>query len=129
MTVQTYTGQLYVESCCNCGVAFGLDTEHRKQLVGNHEWFYCPNGHRQHYTGESDADRAARLSRDLATARDREATLRAENEKRYRLQRAAEGKTRALKKRVAAGVCPCCTRTFQNLARHMKSQHPNVATE
>jgi hypothetical protein len=22
------------------------------------------------------------------------------------------------------GVCPCCNRTFQQLARHMKAKHP-----
>jgi chemotaxis response regulator CheB len=28
------------------------------------------------------------------------------------------------KKRVANGVCPCCNRTFKQLARHMKAKHP-----
>jgi hypothetical protein len=28
-------------------------------------------------------------------------------------------------RRVASGVCPCCTRSFQNLARHMDGEHPN----
>lgn len=28
------------------------------------------------------------------------------------------------RKRIANGVCPCCHRTFQNLARHMAGQHP-----
>jgi hypothetical protein len=26
---------------------------------------------------------------------------------------------------VANGVCPCCNRTFQNLARHMAGKHPD----
>jgi Fe-S oxidoreductase len=30
-----------------------------------------------------------------------------------------------IKTRVANGVCPHCNRTFQNLARHMASQHPD----
>jgi hypothetical protein len=124
MTVQTYIGQLVVQTCCNCGVHFGIDSEHNAELLRTKEWFYCPNGHSQHYLGESDKQRAERLARDLAAAHDREDTLRAESQKRYRLQRAAEGKTRAMKRRVAAGVCPCCTRTFQNLARHMKTEHP-----
>jgi len=29
-----------------------------------------------------------------------------------------------LKKRIACGVCPCCKRTFTNLARHISGQHP-----
>ncbi len=28
------------------------------------------------------------------------------------------------RKRVGSGVCPCCSRTFQQLARHMKAKHP-----
>jgi hypothetical protein len=30
-----------------------------------------------------------------------------------------------IKKRVAAGVCPCCNRSFKDLARHMAGQHPD----
>ena len=42
---------------------------------------------------------------------------------------AAKGKqlTR-LQKRIHAGVCPCCNRTFTNVARHMKTKHPNVVS-
>lgn len=28
------------------------------------------------------------------------------------------------KKRVSNGVCPCCNRTFKQLARHMENKHP-----
>lgn len=38
----------------------------------------------------------------------------------------AEKKIIQTKRRALAGVCPCCTRTFQNVQRHMKSKHPNV---
>lgn len=30
-------------------------------------------------------------------------------------------------RRIAAGVCPCCRRSFTDLARHMSSQHPDYA--
>lgn len=43
-------------------------------------------------------------------------------ENRRRAEKAA--KTR-LKNRAKAGVCPCCNRTFKQLAAHMKTQHPN----
>jgi hypothetical protein len=29
-----------------------------------------------------------------------------------------------IRNRIAAGVCPCCTRTFKNVARHIKDKHP-----
>lgn len=129
MTTQTYIGALVVQSCCSCGVRFGIEQTHNTELLRTKEAFYCTNGHRQYYQGESDADKASRLARELASARDREATLRQENQTRWRLQRAAEGKTRAIKRRVAAGVCPCCTRTFQNLAAHMANKHPGFPKE
>jgi hypothetical protein len=28
-----------------------------------------------------------------------------------------------VQKRVGNGVCPCCNRTFEDLARHMKVKH------
>ena len=28
-----------------------------------------------------------------------------------------------MKNRIKVGVCPCCNRTFQDLAKHMASQH------
>lgn len=30
-----------------------------------------------------------------------------------------------LRRRTAAGVCPCCNRSFVQLARHMKTKHPD----
>ena len=30
-------------------------------------------------------------------------------------------------KRVHNGVCPCCNRSFQNLQKHMKTKHPEIA--
>ena len=36
---------------------------------------------------------------------------------------AMRGVNTKLKKRVAAGVCPCCQRSFINLRRHMTTQH------
>ncbi len=33
----------------------------------------------------------------------------------------------AERERIVSGVCPCCNRTFQNLARHIAGQHPDFA--
>jgi len=123
------TGVYTTVTCCKCGIGIGLPPGFEAGRRSDRKTFYCAWGHPQWFPGKTDEQRIAELKAQVATKDDLlQSTIR-ENEKRYRLQRAAEGKTRALKKRVAAGVCPCCTRTFQNLARHMKSQHPNVATE
>lgn len=119
------------ETCCNCGIPFAI-TRGLYDLLQREKrsrTFYCPNGHAQHYTGESDKAKAERLARELAAARDREATLRDEKHREWKLRRQGEGRLRAFKKRVAGGVCPCCQRTFENLARHMKTKHPTFAKE
>lgn len=44
-----------------------------------------------------------------------------ESERRRIAQKAA---TTRLKNRVKMGICPCCHRTFKQLAAHMKKKHP-----
>ena len=42
---------------------------------------------------------------------------------------ATRGVVTRIKNRVGHGVCPCCNRSFGNVARHMADQHPNWAAE
>lgn len=37
--------------------------------------------------------------------------------------------TGMLRNRAAAGVCPCCNRTFEQLGRHMTTKHPEYVKE
>jgi hypothetical protein len=84
--------------------------------------FYCPNGHGQSYT----TPRVTALQRKL------EETMRALFDAKLKTTEAeqkirdAESVTVRLKKRIANGVCPCCHRTFSNLARHMKTKHKDM---
>jgi hypothetical protein len=114
---------LETEECCNCGTLFAMPAIlYRRARADAEVWFYCPNGHKQHYT-ETEVQRL-RAKLDEQT---RVATSALE-----RARRAEEGEQKAvdeakrLKKRVQAGVCTCCNRTFQNLARHMKTKHPEA---
>lgn len=83
---------------------------------------YCPLGHKWHYRGESDVDRERRLRQQaeqrIAQAQDEAAEARAAAER-------AQRKLQRHVKRAAAGTCPCCQRTFANMAQHMKRQHPD----
>lgn len=45
------------------------------------------------------------------------------------IQERVKGEVTKLKKRIANGVCPCCKRSFCNLAAHMKTQHPEYTKE
>lgn len=113
---------------CTCGVLFAMPAAMLKARRNNGANFYCPNGHQLSFH-ETKADRLqaklenAEHQRDVARRqRDMAEQEAKENERRRAAQK---GATTRAKKRHAAGVCPCCQRTFQNVQRHMASQHPD----
>lgn len=106
--------------CSNCGVAFGLLNSYERNRREDHRGFYCPNGHAQHFPHESDTERYKRLMESA------QAQANAEKQRLLVAQKerdAAELKLKKLKKRAAAGVCPCCNRTVSQLAQHMRTKH------
>jgi len=108
---------LITETCYKCGVLFAMTVDYRQQRMSNRDSFHCPNGHSQMYTGATDAQK-------LREAQARETALRDQLEASIRdgeLTRQAPLRDR---QRFANGVCPCCRRSFENVRRHMSSQHP-----
>lgn len=130
---QTYIGTLVIETCANCGMAFGLDRDYYHKVKDSHEAFYCPKGHSQYYSGKSEAERlkdelAARDRRIEAfhtTLANKNTTIQSLNYSNRALKAA---KTKVLN-RVKNGVCPCCNRTFTNLQQHFKTVHPEILSE
>ncbi len=43
-------------NCSECGVVYAMPCNMRERRRDNHETFYCPSGHRQHFPGESDEE-------------------------------------------------------------------------
>lgn len=128
-TTITYSQQLTVVHCCDCGMAFAMPADYDRRRRNDHKWFWCPAGHEQHFIGETEAEilrrqleqanrRAMRLS---ATAD--QAAARADHEAAR--ARGYKGQLTKTKKRVGNGVCPCCNRSFGDLAKHMASKHPD----
>lgn len=112
---------LETEECCNCGVVFAMPDYMMRRLKDQGGTFYCPNGHGQHYT-KSEVQRLQEKLAEQARA----ATHMAERAKDAEAaEQKAQREIKRMKKRAAAGVCPCCNRTFQQLARHMKMKHPD----
>lgn len=135
----TATTTLVTEECCKCHILFAIPKALQDNLL---EWrgpngreFFCPNGHAQHYIGETEAQR---LKRELDEAKAR--IERVERQKLYlnqcadqdqaairdlsnqvRGQKAAKTK---LLRRITNGVCPCCQRSFADVQRHMSTKHP-----
>ena len=56
------------ETCCNCHISFWITVAHQKQLLNCKNTFYCPNGHPQSYTGETDAVKLIRCKGKLVSA-------------------------------------------------------------
>ncbi len=124
-------------ACGGCGISFGAPENWFEARRKDHKTFFCPNGCQRAYLGETPEERRIReLSAQLECAKVA-AQQAADNEMvQYEARKAVERKlsaTRAAvtrtKNRVAHGVCPCCNRTFKQLAAHMKNKHPAYAAE
>lgn len=59
---------MHVEYCCNCGIPFQMTQDLFERLKKCHNTFYCPVGHGQHYTGETDEERLKRRVAQLEAA-------------------------------------------------------------
>lgn len=134
-TVIDVAAQMYIESCCadGCGVEFGMPVSlHRELNADSKRWFYCPNGHRQHYT-QSELDKLRR-ERDRAVQQQeyqRQMRIEAESREKTANSRAAGYKGHAAKlgKRIKGGACPCCKKRYKALANHMANIHPKYTGE
>lgn len=115
-------------TCCKagCGIVFAVPAWFESSRREDHQLWYCPNGHGQQFTSESDAEKFRR-ERDIA----KQQNARLEEEARQERARAekAEQAVRNLKKRTSAGTCPCCQRSFSNMAVHIRKQHPQFLAE
>ncbi len=120
MMVTTYK----VIDCFKCGALFALPEQVNDELVRSGRDFWCPNGHSQHYTESTvtllkkEREKSARIQARL----DQERAELAASERRAS---AARGQVTRIRNRIANGVCPCCNRTFVDLASHMKTKHPD----
>lgn len=112
-----------------CGHVILMSREHYDACrESNRRWYCTVCGAWRVFVGETTIQQ---LRRERDAAKQREETLRAQRadlEKKLSLEReilASERKSKdRLKKRLKNGVCPCCTRSFQNLRRHIASKHP-----
>ena len=122
-------------TCCHqgCGLTFAVPETWETKRRKDHSWWYCPNGHTQHFTGESDAEKAKRLADELTRTRAAHdqtvARWRERTDSAERRLSATRGVVTRIKNRVGSGVCPCCNRTFADLQRHMTGQHPTWTPE
>ena len=123
MSHYTISLNMITMRCANCGVMFGVPKEFDQKRRDDGNKFYCPNGHCNVYRKtEADKLREQLLKTQRRVADEQRRALRAKGradqlDKQYH----------RVRQRIMAGVCPCCNRTFQNVARHMATKHPELS--
>jgi hypothetical protein len=127
MVTETVAIVLERVSCCVCGAAYAVEQGYHAQLlkVRGRET-YCPNGHKWHYTGLSEAEQ---LKRQLEMVRGVRDAQRSRAERAERSQAALRGVVTRTKRRIAAGRCPCCQVKFADLGAHMTKTHPEYTAD
>lgn len=119
-----------IHYCLTCGVVCALPealAENHRQKGG---YFHCVNGHSQGWSkGESENEKTRRERDLLKQENARLAEVAATAQRGVQAAKLAVANARKSlahhKTRSAAGVCPCCTRSFSNMTRHMKTKHPD----
>lgn len=134
---RTHVVTINPHDCPSCGVTYGLSEEYEARRRKDGRSWKCPNGHFVGYT-KSDLDRereareaaereAAAAAAEARAARRQLKDERTRHESTRRSLSATKGVVTRVKRRVGKGVCPCCNRTFRDLARHMESKHPEYS--
>ena len=138
--IATTSTELKVMNCPECAGSFAILQAYYEnaRIVGHfkHTW-NCPYCGTSRGFGESSHEQEKkRLNALLESTQRSEKYLRTsrdnallEDEHFRRSRDGVKGALAKQKKRISHGVCICCNRTFQNLKRHMETQHPEMAKE
>jgi hypothetical protein len=129
-TTLTRTTTIKSVRMAGCGHIVYMSADQMAELRQTHKTYYCTIcKYSNYFPQESDVEA---LERQLTTVKDQRdtsrrttRTVRHERDAIKRSLTAHKGHTTRIKKRIAAGVCTCCNRTFKNLARHMANKHPD----
>ena len=108
------------EQCCRCGIAFAMTKDFHDKRVQDKLSFSCPAGHSQHYIGKTNEQK---LREQLANEKSISEAAKARAIKFESERKQVTKAHLKMRERVMNGVCPCCNRTFQNLMKHMQTQH------
>lgn len=119
--------QLAEINCGQCGGVYAITETFRNSKWQKGGGWHCP--YCQVSWGYFKDNENARLKRDLEDEKKRkDAALARANETERNLAQALR-REKLIKHRVAAGTCPCCKRTFKQLAAHMNRKHPDYDTK
>lgn len=115
-----------VNQCGTCAVWHTIPEIIYNSYRAEGGFWHCPNGHQRGFRKGQDEIDQENIRRERDRLKQDTARLECEVVGQRQRADAAEKKVIQIKRRAAAGVCPCCNRTFLNIQRHMKSKHANV---
>jgi hypothetical protein len=127
-----YTDTLTIVECYKCHISFAMPRFFERQCKQEGGTFWCPAGHPQVYAETENGELKKQLAREQAQRERAETRARAATDQAQaseRSKRAYKGQVTKLKNRAVAGSCPCCDRSFPDLAAHMKDEHPGFLDE
>lgn len=116
----TLNTKFVTESCGECGVQFAMTEAKYEDAKTKGSTFYCTNGHARVYT----TSKIKELENQLAAQKSSNEWYQKRLYDESKRVSAFKGQVTRIKNRVSNGVCPCCKRTFSNLANHIKHLHP-----
>jgi hypothetical protein len=113
---------------CWCSIEHAIPAELDRQARETGHQIFCPLGH-SWVIRENEAvverRKRQRLEQENARLTEEAAEAQREKDKAERARMRAVADLKRHKIRAAAGTCPCCKRTFSDMARHMKTKHPD----
>lgn len=136
MSTITSTQVIEATTCFSCHRAFGLlksYAENARNIGEMKICHYCPYCGKSQGWGKGNHQREIErltMERDACVSAQRNAEQRYTDALReaHHFRKSRDGMKGVLaktKKRISAGTCPCCQRTFQSLSRHMAHMHPD----
>ncbi len=120
---------LKVMQCGTCGVWHAIPEIMFNNCYEQGGFWTCPNGHGRGYVEGSVRKQLEQEKKRREWAESNAKRLQKEADESERRRIAQKAATTRLKNRAKAGVCPCCNRTFKQLAAHMKNKHPGFNAE
>lgn len=125
--LKSVTTEFLLVYCWDCSIPYYLTKEKYDRCKSHKENFFCPNGHGAVFTSGPVEELKKQLEDEkqkLKWAQDSRDYYQRKTKTLEKSRAAIKGQLTRVRNRIKHGVCPCCTRTFQDLSRHMKTKHP-----
>lgn len=115
--------QLVLVTCGTCSATHAIPRVMYDYYWREGGFWHCPNGHKWGWSQSNSERERQRQERELL--KQRVAQQADEIADKAKAIDKLERKIKRHKTRTAAGVCPCCNRSFAKLRMHIASKHPD----